>query len=590
MFTKADIEKAQRGITADGAPEKGLKKNLLITTPAISAAYAGIGAGLAHHINTDAEAQKLFRGQKIKKGKAALVAAGLGLGLGAASSVGEYRTHKSMQTGLKKYPKSYGELGEPGYTESYPENSPGKTISAYFKKPKVQLSAREVLDLIMFGKMEDEDTALHKGGRILRSAAVGGLAGRIASWHPVTGGRMNRGTAIGAAAGAVVQGAAEHIAAAKKGIRGNPINTTDESRAATRDTGKAVVGAGLFAAAVKAQKRASEDSAKDMASAFMGGRVSEEEATRRNAKHRRAQGFEGETFIPKMPKFGNGSVPGTQKAGPGVKSVDEIGGNVEDKLERLARRAKGTPEGDAAARKLHAHRAKAGKTVGSKIKKKIGSVVDYVKSAAAKVKPKAGGARSATKAVAHLLSARERLNEIIELKAYDLGETYPSYGCGPSDCNVAAKKSYPTLYVSGRETDIDLPLSGEAKIKYRLRSKTIRQDEDGKKRHSADIEIQSIEPVEGKKKLEGSATPIKMSARQRLDSIIKLGNDPRPRNRLGMFDDSDGGPNQKAIHATYRPGVSAGEALAGGAIAGVGSTASGAAIKALMAKLGKKKA
>lgn len=115
------------------------------------------------------------------------------------------------------------------------------------------------------------------------------------------------------------------------------------------------------------------------------------------------------------------------------------------------------------------------------------------------------------------MSAREQL---IQLKAIDLGQSYPNYPVGYGcDAGKESRKSYPTLYVGDRDTDIDLPLTGTATVKYKLRSKTIRQDEEGKKRHSADIEIQSIDPVEETKALPGTAKPLKMSARESLDVI-----------------------------------------------------------------------
>lgn len=55
----------------------------------------------------------------------------------------------------------------------------------------------------------------------------------------------------------------------------------------------------------------------------------------------------------------------------------------------------------------------------------------------------------------------------------------------------------PTLYVSGRKDSkvFDIPKDGEAKIKYRLRSKSVSYRDDGTERYSTDIEVQSIEPT-----------------------------------------------------------------------------------------------
>lgn len=110
-----------------------------------------------------------------------------------------------------------------------------------------------------------------------------------------------------------------------------------------------------------------------------------------------------------------------------------------------------------------------------------------------------------------LLSARDELGGIIELA--DLGYTTPTPGVPDGDVSQQAgpnKRTYPSLYVSDWmypclhvsdcDKDVDLPQEGFAKVKYKLRSQTVRHDNSGKKRHSADIEIQSIDPIEDEKK------------------------------------------------------------------------------------------
>lgn len=402
---------------------------------------------------------------------------------------------------------------------------------------------------------------------------------------------------------------------------------------------------------------------------------------------------------------------------------DEIGGTTKEKLERLASRAKGTPEGDAAARKLTRIREKQGLTFTKKAKHVITKVVSRISpkkavfgghlmsareqlevialgipknltikrsSAVAqgdldllrqrnleRLHPKKkihkrvtkeslikarimGGSQTETH-----LSARDRL---IELKAVDLGYTYGDMEYGP--CAGAAssqKKHFPSLYIHDRANDIDLPLSGKAVITYKLRSKTTRQNEEGNKRHSADIEIQTIDPIKEEEKApkEGDKAKVRtLSARDELNGIIrfeltrsvapgieaalqalarhrkKIGAgkvvarkihrpigtligrktgvpakgwyperssesftarlqnvielaDPRPRNSLGMFKDSDDqsiDPN--SIDTVYKKARTIGESsvgqnLTGGAIAGVGAAASGGALKALFSKLRK---
>lgn len=210
-------------------------------------------------------------------------------------------------------------------------------------------------------------------------------------------------------------------------------------------------------------------------------------------------------------------------------------------------------------------------------------------------------------------SEREALDSIINLKAVDLGYTYPTY---PYDSpSSQTKKRYPSLYIDDRENEIDLPLNGTAKVKFKMVSKTTRQDEDGKKKHSASIEIQSIDPVEEEIEAQpGAAKPLKLlkselrdiielgarrkkigprkqgvqmpimdsvpgdcpgatsyfSERDELAAILQFGNDPRQRNRLGEFSD-DTGINHQAIHATYRQGLA--EGAVGGALAVKGTQA-----------------
>lgn len=85
------------------------------------------------------------------------------------------------------------------------------------------------------------------------------------------------------------------------------------------------------------------------------------------------------------------------------------------------------------------------------------------------------------------------LKTIVEFAKMDLAEKpyEGSLGC----CAPASpqKKYYPTLYIN-RQDKIDLPAKGKAVIEYRLRSKTQRQDENGKMTESADVEILSIDP------------------------------------------------------------------------------------------------
>lgn len=87
----------------------------------------------------------------------------------------------------------------------------------------------------------------------------------------------------------------------------------------------------------------------------------------------------------------------------------------------------------------------------------------------------------------------------------DLGNKVEPYV--PMIASSEVKKprvEYPCLYIYGRKDKgiFDLPASGKAIVKYRIRSKTVRTDEDGTDRFSSDIEVHSIDPV--KKGAKGS--------------------------------------------------------------------------------------
>jgi hypothetical protein len=115
------------------------------------------------------------------------------------------------------------------------------------------------------------------------------------------------------------------------------------------------------------------------------------------------------------------------------------------------------------------------------------------------------------------VSARLKLKDILEFKATDLGYTNDYPGC----CDYEpSKKRYPSLYVSDKDEAIDLPLSGMARVKYKLMGTTTRQDEEGKKKHSADIQIESIEPIEDEDPKEG-VKPINYASK--LKDLIELG-------------------------------------------------------------------
>ena len=402
-FLKQDEKLIKDGAAKRAAIGSGI-------TGGIAAGAGALYGSVLHSVLTDgriggSEVGKQFpkvlkHAKAASRGKYALLGAAAGVIPSVIAYPIDYGAKKSRYDGLKKYPESKGEIGVPGYTESYPQNSAMPTLKAYFRKK--EMSAK------FFGKMEDEDTALRKAGRVAGTAAIGGLAGRMAAWNPVHGGKMNRATMIGAGLGALSQGAFEHIASAKTGMHGKPINVTDESRKSTRDIGGVLPSLGLAAAGTVAYIAAKKDESDDFVNDFrirVTGKASDQYAAKKHAQARRAMGLEGETFIPKMPNF---SLPfGPKSANP--RSVDEIGGGLEQKLERLAKSAKGTPEGEAAARKLNALRSREGKTFMGKVKKAVAKVSSKFKS----------GNVAPQKVIGRLLSAKLRLRELARQAAYD---------------------------------------------------------------------------------------------------------------------------------------------------------------------------
>lgn len=262
---------------------------------------------------------------------------------------------------------------------------------------------REILEGIIGFKEKSSDSLMAKTGRVAAATGIGGLAGRIAAWHPVHGGKMNRGTLIGASLGAAAQIGSEVLAEKRDPDTGEKLS--GQTKDAVRAAGTGAAAAGLAISARLAVRRGVDDAHREAATEWKTratGRMSEEDAIRRNIKTRRAMGMEGETFIPKMPGFtkavrGASGLPST---------INEAGGTVEDKLSRLAERAKGTPEGDAAARKLKALRSRSRP-----------SMMSRAASLAGKAKAKLSGMFRRTPAARNvaglLMKEREELNSIL---------------------------------------------------------------------------------------------------------------------------------------------------------------------------------
>jgi hypothetical protein len=84
---------------------------------------------------------------------------------------------------------------------------------------------------------------------------------------------------------------------------------------------------------------------------------------------------------------------------------------------------------------------------------------------------------------------------LVELAAkIDLGDRFEgSAGCC-SPC-PPERINYPRLYVSGKKEPIDIPKKGKAVVDYKVTNRSM-NERDGEERHSIDIEVHSIEPME----------------------------------------------------------------------------------------------
>ena len=133
----------------------------------------------------------------------------------------------------------------------------------------------------------------------------------------------------------------------------------------------------------------------------------------------------------------------------------------------------------------------------------------------------------------------------------DLGYSDAEAGCGISSYDPK-KRRYPTMYVHGCPDPTDLPMTGKAVIDYKITEKRVRTTEGDGSKHSMDIEVRSIEPMEGKsgKKLKGEAKPV-TGLSSLFPGMIQFA-DSRGRNPQGQFVDTDlAGANPEAMRRAY---------------------------------------
>lgn len=142
---------------------------------------------------------------------------------------------------------------------------------------------------------------------------------------------------------------------------------------------------------------------------------------------------------------------------------------------------------------------------------------------------------------------------MIELgRKLDLGEMRPDYDkmypcSSSSSSNVPKKKVYPSIYIDRLDQAIDLPDKGEGKVKFRVRRREERVDEDGNKYHGGTIEILSIETDD-----KGEKKPVakKVAFERVMPGVI--GFDNRPRNGNGQFEpEVAAGPTPNTMAAAY---------------------------------------
>jgi hypothetical protein len=112
-----------------------------------------------------------------------------------------------------------------------------------------------------------------------------------------------------------------------------------------------------------------------------------------------------------------------------------------------------------------------------------------------------------TKLGQQLMALAAELPGLRAFKSEDLGQTYEErYGsmdeCKPSS-DYRKQKTYPSFSIYDRAQPLQIGDEGEARIKYRVTSRSL-NERDGRKRHGYDIQVQSIDPMKGKKPKKGS--------------------------------------------------------------------------------------
>ena len=131
----------------------------------------------------------------------------------------------------------------------------------------------------------------------------------------------------------------------------------------------------------------------------------------------------------------------------------------------------------------------------------------------------------------------------------DLGDKWEAErSCPPSPSLQGVH--YPSLYLNGKTKPIDLPEKGKATVEYRVVNRSTNK-RNGEERHSADIEIRSIEPQEAdedEQPKEGDRAKLLSDLR----GLRRLYFDSRPRNENGQYIGNEtGGVDPNSMAAAY---------------------------------------
>ena len=177
----------------------------------------------------------------------------------------------------------------------------------------------------------------------------------------------------------------------------------------------------------------------------------------------------------------------------------------------------------------------------------------------------------------------------------DLGDKMEDC-CGVAAMPEPEKKTriyYPSLYLNGKDGGRDfagIPESGTATVEYRVKERSVREDDEGKRRHSLMLEVRSLEPSgKGKGEAQRKADEddededddLEEALGRIMDSLLTHFEAPlgeRSRDGAGRYVGNEtGGADPQTMAQAYGPGkkaavtagVAAGAAAAGGAAMGL---------------------